>query len=260
MSEQYTAWDGIEYSWPPPQGWAMGSDGRYWPEGQGPTGAEPPSPPSPSPGPPSPAPFAAPQSGSDQWSATVPPPGPAAPGAVPPPGAMPPNNYGSVPPPGPQAPGIYTYGATPAKSSKAGWWILGILLVIMTLGVGGCLLIANVLREGAAELGDTFEEFEDDITRRGDANEAIGIPSCTVVGGVPTALATVTNVRNSRSSYYVEIDFYETSTGTLLGSDNFSALDLEPGDSESSELSAEGANTEGGIRCETSFESIRIDD
>ncbi len=54
MSEQYTAWDGNDYPWPPPEGWVMGNDGRYWPEGQQPTEAAVASELAPSPPPPAP--------------------------------------------------------------------------------------------------------------------------------------------------------------------------------------------------------------
>ena len=35
MSDNYTAWDGNEYPWPPPEGWEIKSDGRYWPADHG---------------------------------------------------------------------------------------------------------------------------------------------------------------------------------------------------------------------------------
>ncbi|MEZ5229053.1 MAG: hypothetical protein R2710_21020 [Acidimicrobiales bacterium] len=188
--------------------WVLGNDGRYWPDGQQPTGprdaataagggdwAE-----TTTVAPPEPSAFAAPDPGA------MPPPGAMAPpGAIPPPGAMPPPGapgmapqpgYGA-PPPGPQAPGTYTYGVAPKKSSKAGWWVLGILLFLMVVGVGGCLLIATVLADGAAELGDTFAEFEDEFDRRQEATQAIAVTSCSLEGGVPTASGTVTNPRPS---------------------------------------------------------------
>jgi len=32
----YTAWDGNEYPMPTPEGWYLGTDDRWWPEGHGP--------------------------------------------------------------------------------------------------------------------------------------------------------------------------------------------------------------------------------
>ncbi|MEM8922426.1 MAG: hypothetical protein AAGD35_02915 [Actinomycetota bacterium] len=33
----YTAWDGNLYEWPPPDGWYQAADGKWWPEGYGPS-------------------------------------------------------------------------------------------------------------------------------------------------------------------------------------------------------------------------------
>jgi hypothetical protein len=37
----YTAWDDNLYEWPPPDGWYQADDGKWWPQGYGPTGASP---------------------------------------------------------------------------------------------------------------------------------------------------------------------------------------------------------------------------
>ncbi len=253
MSEQYTAWDGIDYPWPPPEGWVIGSDGRYWPDGQQPVEAE----------------ASAPSGTTQLGEAGVPPPSAETPPpsafAAPPPPATPakmppPNAYTPIPPSAQQVPGTYTYGAPPAKSSKAGWWILGILLTILALGLGGCLLVVAVLADGAEELGNSLEEFEDDFTRRNEASQAISVSSCSVVGGVPTASGTVTNPRSSDSSYFVQIEFIETGTGTLLGKADVSIFDVGPGDSEQWELPAPVTGIEGAIQCERGPNSIRIAD
>ncbi len=34
--ESYQAWDGKKYKWPPPEGWYVASDKKWWPEGYGP--------------------------------------------------------------------------------------------------------------------------------------------------------------------------------------------------------------------------------
>ncbi|MEZ5378652.1 MAG: hypothetical protein R2733_19275 [Acidimicrobiales bacterium] len=167
--------------------------------------------------------------------------------------------YGA-PPPGPQAPGTYTYGVAPKKSSKAGWWVLGILLFLMVVGVGGCLLIATVLADGAAELGDTFAEFEDEFDRRQEATQAIAVTSCSLEGGVPTASGTVTNPRTSTSSYFVQVEFFDTATGASLGTADVSVFAIPPGDTESWELSAPTSGVEGAIKCERGFDAIRIED
>lgn len=36
----YTAWDGNLYEWPPPDGWYEAADGKWWPEGYGPSDGE----------------------------------------------------------------------------------------------------------------------------------------------------------------------------------------------------------------------------
>ncbi|MEM9134750.1 MAG: hypothetical protein AAF962_17250 [Actinomycetota bacterium] len=36
----YTAWDGNLYEWPPPDGWYEAADGKWWPEGYGPSDDE----------------------------------------------------------------------------------------------------------------------------------------------------------------------------------------------------------------------------
>ena len=36
----YTAWDDNLYEWPPPDGWYEASDGKWWPEGYGPSGEQ----------------------------------------------------------------------------------------------------------------------------------------------------------------------------------------------------------------------------
>lgn len=238
MSEQYTAWDGNEYPWPPPDGWVLGSDGRYWPEGQQPTTA------------PEAATFGA-----------MPPQSPAPPpasGALPPPGHAPPP--GAMPPPGPQAPGTVAYGTAPTKSSKAGWWILGILLVLMALGVGGCFIIAATITQGAEEFGNSLEDLGDEFTRRSEASQAIGVESCSVIGGVPTASGTVTNPRSEASSYFIEIQFLDTSNGALLGTADTSVFEIEPGAREQWELTAPTSGFEGAVQCDRGPDSIRIAD
>ncbi len=58
MTETYTAWDGKEYSWPPPDGWGQRSDGRYWPAEEA---AATPPPAAPPPAAPTPQPIPVPQ-------------------------------------------------------------------------------------------------------------------------------------------------------------------------------------------------------
>lgn len=41
MTSTYVAWNGQAYAWPPPDGWYEAHDGRWWPHGVGPDGAEP---------------------------------------------------------------------------------------------------------------------------------------------------------------------------------------------------------------------------
>ncbi len=36
----YTAWDGNLYEWPPPDGWYEAADGKWWPEGYGPSNGD----------------------------------------------------------------------------------------------------------------------------------------------------------------------------------------------------------------------------
>ena len=38
--KRYEAWDGKSYPWPPPNGWYLADDEKWWPEGYGPKGDE----------------------------------------------------------------------------------------------------------------------------------------------------------------------------------------------------------------------------
>ena len=38
--KRYEAWDGKSYPWPPPNGWYLADDEKWWPEGYGPKGGE----------------------------------------------------------------------------------------------------------------------------------------------------------------------------------------------------------------------------
>ncbi len=141
----YTAWDDKEYPWPPPDGWYVAGDGKWWPEGYGP-GATPTADPhtivEPAPAP-APAPLAAPAP--DPIAAPAPAPLAA---AAPAPVAAPSGEYGATPPPG------TAHGAPPAASSGSSGGspgkilaLLGGLLFLVVAGIGGFF----ALRGGADE-------------------------------------------------------------------------------------------------------------
>ncbi len=190
MVDTYTAWDGNSYPWPPPEGWVMGTDGRYWPEGRQPGAA------AAAPGPP-PGVRPPPPPGAPQPSAMPPP------SAVPPPGAPPPGAY-SPPPPG--------------KSSNAGLWVLGIFGGIILLTLAGCVAVVSTLNRAGDVISEGYSELADSTQRRTEAEQATAISECAVRGGIPVASGTVTNQRDIPSDYMIVIDFYDTSDQTFIGS------------------------------------------
>ncbi len=168
----YVAWDDEEYPWPPPDGWYVAGDGKWWPEGYGPgqspvdnavtadppTVFEPPSqgvapsaqsvvPPAQGVAPPAQG-FAAPVAGVTPPPAATPPPAQAAPQMADPAyaaTAAPPtqNIAGGSPPSGvaPPAGSPPPTGSSDGSGSGKILAILGGLLLVVILGVGGLIAL-----------------------------------------------------------------------------------------------------------------------
>ena len=231
MAETYTAWNGDEYPWPPPDGWELKSDGRYWPADQGGEAAAAPAPDpapvadfTPPPAAPAPGGFDAPAPAPGGFDAPAPggfapPPGGPAPapapgGFAPPPGAPggapAPQAFGGAPgaPGAPGgAPGPGFAGPPPAekKGLSTGVIVLLAILGVIVLGVIGCVAVVGVaVNEGVDELEDAVENFE---SAQEAARREISLTDCRVVNGVPQASGTVANVSGGRSDYNVEVIF-----------------------------------------------------
>jgi hypothetical protein len=160
--------------------------------------------------------------------------------------------YGG-PPPG-------SYAPPPKSSSKAAWWILGILLGLVALGVGSCAILIGVLSRGVdqtVEFVDTFQEIQ---ARRDDADLSVAIASCSVQGGRPTASGTVTNSRDVPSSYSIVIEFYSTDGGADLGAGDIVITDVAPNGRAEWSVTAPVSGFEGNVRCDKTFDTIRLPD
>ncbi len=117
----YIAWDGNEYPLPTPEGWYLGSDDRWWPEGHGP-------------GPKLAAPLA---------PAAPPPPG--IPSAAPPQNMAPPDTVYSAPPPGsPTQPFVTGEGPSSSGNKGKGALLIAVALVgLLALGVGAFVALGS---------------------------------------------------------------------------------------------------------------------
>jgi hypothetical protein len=160
----------------------------------------------------------------------------------------------------PGVPTTVLYGGPSANSSKAGWWILGIILLVIVLGLAACGAMIAAVGRGVEETADVFDDFADDVTRRGEATQSLAIASCSIVGGQPVASGTITNGRSLDSSYLVAIDFYDTETGGILASGETRIDDLAPGETQTWEITGSAAGIEGNIRCDRGFDTIRLQD
>ena len=223
MDQTYVAWNGEEYPWPPPDGWELKVDGRYWPADQGPAtsvASPDPEPPAPAPAPPPPQTFGAP-----------PPPGgyggPSPGGGY----APPPGGGGYAPPPGP---GGYTSpgpidepiggpiggpvggplpGSAAEKRSNTGRNILIGLLVFIALGVGGCVVLL-------AAVGDEISDFVDDLSEIEVAEESVTFDTCGEVNGQLIAEGSLENPRDRETDFAMTISWEATdgsqSTATAI--------------------------------------------
>lgn len=203
MTETYTAWDGKEYSWPPPDGWVQRSDGRYWPAEEA---------------------AAAPPSAATPPPASTPPPAAAPPPAVPPPAAPTPQ---PIPVPQQQS---FDPGPPPEiKSSKTGMIVLLSIFGVLVLMFGGCTFFvfrtANSVSDGIDEFGESIEEFEENqIEARNEVSIEDG--SCSIVDGQPTATVIIQNRSGGRSDYRITVTFTD-GTGRRLtsGSEKIDSID-----------------------------------
>ncbi len=228
MVDSYTAWDGNTYPWPPPDGWVIGADGRYWPAGRQPGAAAP-----------------------------APPPAPAAPAAPPPPSSW-------VPPPGAPPPGASAPGPVaqppPAKSSNAALWVLGIFGGIILLTLAGCVAVVSTLNRAGDVISEGYSELADSTQRRTEAEQATAISECVVRGGIPVASGTVTNQRDVASDYVIVIDFFDTSNQSFIGSNQKKVIILDAGARKDWEIEAPVSGFEGSVRCDLAFGTIRLED
>lgn len=155
----YTAWDGNEYPLPTPEGWYLGTDDRWWPEGHGPGPA-----------------LAVPAALSGMPGAGAPPVGAATDWA-----SAPETTIYSSPAPGAADPN--TLVAAPAGDSGGGngktFIVLGAVLVLLTaIGGGAFLLLSSGDDDDAAPATTVFQTQLDDT---GDA------PTTTVADGDTSA-------------------------------------------------------------------------
>ncbi len=250
MAETYTAWNGDDYPWPPPEGWELKSDGRYWPADQGSPAPADDAPdsiagaatviggidPTPSPAPaPTPSPAPSPTTAPGGFT---PPPGP-------PPGPAPAaQGFGGPPPGAPATPQTGPVGGPPPAEKKGmstAAIVLLSLLALIVLGIGGCIVAVGTF---ANEVG---EEFEEAVEERQAAQEAaraeITLSECRVdAGGVPAATGTVANRSGGRSDYSVEVVFMDD-TGRRLTSGFVDVDNVEDG----ADITFDAVSTDTGI-------------
>lgn len=167
----YIAWDGNEYPLPTPEGWYLGSDDRWWPDGHGP-GPKMVAPPS-------------------TVAPSAPPP-PGMPSAPPPPQSMaPPDTIYSAPPPGSPADPFMVAEAAPTSSGNRSRAVLiGVALVaLLAIGVGAAVALTSDDDEGTEAVATTvFQTQADDVTEgsdtttgeSGDASDTPDTPDTTV--------------------------------------------------------------------------------
>lgn len=239
MSEMYTAWDGNEYPMPPPEGWEMRADGRYWPATE-----TPPAPSTPQPIPvPQPIPQAGPSNGGPSMAG---PPG----GPVGGPTAAPMGGPAGRPMGGPVGGPMGGPAAGPAvtpKKSNTGLIILLSIVGVIVLAVGGCVAAVagffNSASDAFEEFEESIEEFEENqLEARGEVS--LTENGCLVVDGTPTATIKIANRSGGRSDYNVSVIFSDQTGRRLL--EGFADVDsVNDGDDvlvdvESSELGVEG--------------------
>ena len=167
----YIAWDGNEYPLPTPEGWYLGSDDRWWPDGHGP-GPKMVAPPS-------------------TVAPSAPPP-PGMPSAPPPPQSMaPPDTIYSAPPPGsPVDPFMVAEAAPTSSGNRSRAVLIGVALVaLLAIGVGAAVALTSDDDEGTEAVATTvFQTQADDVTEgsdtttgeSGDASDTPDTPDTTV--------------------------------------------------------------------------------
>lgn len=172
----YTAWDGNEYPLPTPDGWYLGTDDRWWPEGHGP----------------GPAPATPPQALSGMPSA-APPAGTAADWSTPPDTTI----Y-SAPPAGTQDPGPFTATTPPDSGGGNGKAFVVVALVLVGLvAVGAGAFFAL----GSDDDGDEDTSVATTVfqTQQPDATEA---PATTEASGQSETTAAAAAGRGSIDDPY----------------------------------------------------------
>lgn len=189
----YTAWDGNEYPLPTPEGWYLGTDDRWWPEGHGPGPA---------------AAVPAPLAGM--------PPVDASPAAAPTDwAAAPETTIYSSPAPGTADPNALA--AAPADDGGGGngktFLVLGaVLALLVALGAGAFLLLGSGDDDDAAPATTVFQ------TQLDDTNDA---PATTVAGGdAPATTAALPAGKGSIDDPYAVgeaavVQYTDTATGEL---------------------------------------------
>ncbi len=213
MADRYTAWDGKEYAWPPPDGWQQRTDGRYWPEATAPT---PPAPPSPIPTPPAPVPPAAPHVGPQPFGGPSP----------------------TVQPPG-------------SGGTNTGLVVFLVIIAVIVLVAGSCILaLSRFTRTASDAIQELNELGEEYAANQEEARAEVTITEtgCSVIDGVPTATVRIANRSGGRSDYSVTITFTDESGRRLL--DGFGDVDsVQDGEDVVLDIESPDRGVTGSISC-----------
>ncbi len=253
MSEMYEAWDGNMYPAPAPEGWSERTDGRWWPEGQGPVAAGFETPTSPAP----PATYQPPPTAPSPSPMPAPNPGFAPPPAVGGPGAGGPNV--GVPAMGGPAAGGPPPAFEPAGKKKGMSTTTVVLLVILgliVLSVGGCVMATAAFFNSAGNIIDEASEEFEAYTEELEASQVEALnqvslddSSCKLEGQTATVSGEVKNDSDEQYSYSMTIQF--------TGSDNrrldpgYASVDnVNPGETIVFDVEAYNDLPDGDIRCE----------
>ncbi len=260
MAENYIAWNGDEYPWPPPDGWEKKGDGRYWPADQSPPESDAttqvpvaetaaPEPPAVEAAPPGPPAVVPPDAATPPVQMT-PPPGMAPPGA-PEPGNSPawaaapggPPQQQPIPQqPGMTPPGYTTAGPPEKKGMSRGMKVLLVLLGLLVLVVGGCIVLIASFSE---RIVDAIDNVTEDIEQ---AERAVDFSECGETNGQLVAAGTITNERGITTSYIFSIVFLQPDDSRIT-SEAIEIADVEPGETSEFRATAEVANADGQYRC-----------
>jgi hypothetical protein len=216
MTETYIAWDGLQYPWPPPAGWELKSDGRYWPTQQD-------TPP-------------APETAAPNHAVAQPAPGPPASGPTPQQSASP----TSMPTPAPSSGG-----------SKTGLIILLSIVGFIVLIGGSCVLAVNRFAGSASDAIDEITELgEEYAANQEEARAEVTITEngCRIINGRPTATVRIANRSGGRSDYTVGVTFTDES-GRRLTESTASVDSIEDGEDVVLDIESFDTDVTGDITC-----------